>query len=43
MTVEWYKTYYQNINSPMYDFSISQIEDYTNLAKYRDIEWANDV
>ena len=43
MTVEWYKTYYQNINSSMYDFTISQIEDYTNLAKYRDIEWANDV
>ena len=43
MTVEWYKTYYQDINSSMYDFTISQIEDYISLAKCRDIEWANDV
>jgi len=41
MTVEWYKEYYQNNNS-MHGFAIDQIEAYTNLAKLRNISWAND-
>jgi len=40
MTVEWYKTYYQNKDQPMYKFSISQIEEYTNLAYSRGLTWA---
>jgi len=42
MTVEWYKQYYKNKNSPMYEFSISQIESYTKIAKLNNIAWAND-
>jgi CDP-glucose 4,6-dehydratase len=42
MTAMWYKYYYQNNSDSMYDFTISQIEDYTNIAKSRSIEWAND-
>jgi len=40
MTVEWYKTYYQNDNKSMHDFIISQIEKYTSYAKDRNILWA---
>ena len=41
MTVEWYKEYYQN-NKSMHGFAIDQIEAYTDLAKLRNISWAND-
>jgi CDP-glucose 4,6-dehydratase len=40
MTVEWYKLFYENDTGTMYDFSIAQIEEYTQLAKSRGIEWA---
>lgn len=40
MTVEWYKTYYQNTTASIYDFSLSQIEEYIALAKERNIQWA---
>ena len=33
MTVEWYKRYYENSNQSMYDFTVSQIDEYTELAK----------
>jgi CDP-glucose 4,6-dehydratase len=39
MTVEWYKHYYQNQEKSMYDFSISQINEYTKLANLRGISW----
>ena len=42
MTVEWYKLFYNNIEVSMYDFSISQINDYKDLAKLRDLHWAID-
>ena len=42
MTAEWYKNFYQNNNDSMHDFTISQINNYTNLAKSRSIEWAKD-
>jgi len=32
MTVEWYKEFYQNTDKSMYDFSISQIETYSESA-----------
>ena len=40
MTVEWYKTYYENQECSMFDFSISQIEEYTKIAKSRGALWA---
>ena len=40
MTVEWYKRYYQNSNQSMYDFTVSQIDEYTKLAKVQDISWS---
>jgi len=40
MTVEWYKEYYQNIDKSMYDFSINQIKEYTEVARLNNISWA---
>lgn len=40
MTVEWYKSYYQNKNNSMYEFAINQIEDYSKLANSRGLTWA---
>ncbi len=42
MTVQWYKHYYQNQEQSMYDFTISQIDEYTKLAKSKSITWADD-
>lgn len=39
MTVEWYKNYYQRLDSSMYDFSISQIDEYMRLANERGMVW----
>ena len=39
MTVEWYKTYYQQPDLSMYDYSINQIEEYTKIAKLKGISW----
>jgi len=41
MTVDWYKYYYQNKNRSMYNFTISQIIKYLEIAKSRNIAWAN--
>mgnify|MGYP000132515266 CR=1 FL=1 len=41
MTVEWYKAFYEKKEPNMYDFTIRQISDYTNLARDKGIEWAN--
>ena len=35
MTVEWYRVYYQNNTHSMYNFTMSQIEEYTQLANER--------
>ena len=41
MTVEWYKEYYENEGQVnMHDFTISQIREYTALAKKQNISWA---
>ena len=40
MTVQWYKTYYENQGQTMHDFSMGQIEDYTQFAKSRGLLWA---
>jgi len=42
MTVEWYKEYYLNQKSSMYDFTIKQIKDYQSIANSRNISWAKD-
>ena len=41
MTTEWYKNYYKSHNSSMYDFTISQIMEYTSLAELRNMKWAS--
>lgn len=40
MTVEWYRTFYENPHTDMYQYSIHQIEEFTELAKQRGIQWA---
>lgn len=40
MTVEWYKAYYQNQDVSMYDFTVEQINEYTKLARQREMAWA---
>jgi CDP-glucose 4,6-dehydratase len=40
MTVEWYKAYYEKQEGFMYDFSMGQIEEYSQLAKARGAKWA---
>ena len=37
MTVEWYRHYYQNSTESMYNFTISQIEQYARLTSARDV------
>ena len=40
MTVEWYKAFYQSADLSMYNFSMSQIEEYSQLAQKREVVWA---
>ena len=40
MTVEWYKLYYQNPESSMYENTLNQINKYSNLGKQRQQGWA---
>jgi len=40
MTVEWYKRFYQAADETMFDYTISQIEEYTRLARTREMAWA---
>jgi CDP-glucose 4,6-dehydratase len=40
MTVQWYKVFYENDVDSMYDFTMAQIMEYTELAKERGVEWA---
>ena len=41
MTVSWYKDYYQGTEGQsMYDFAISQINEYIGLAEKKGIEWS---
>ena len=42
MTVDWYKVFYQNESSSMYDITLKQIEQYTQLAKIKKMSWVND-
>ena len=40
MTAEWYKAFYENNTDSMYEFSLSQIMEYTKLANERGLGWA---
>lgn len=40
LTAEWYKTFYQNDNGSMTNFTVAQIEEYTRFAKIRNMMWA---
>jgi len=40
MTAKWYKHYYQNSSYSMYDFTASQINEYIELAKLKEISWS---
>ena len=39
MTIDWYKEFYINKSEQMYDFTLSQILEYTELASKRKIIW----
>jgi len=39
-TVEWYKEYISRPESDLYEFCVSEIKQYTFLAKQRNAEWA---
>ena len=39
-TALWYRAYYSNQNLSIADFTLSQIESYTILAKNKEIDWA---
>ena len=40
MTVDWYREYYEGMNNSMQEMTMKQILDYSNLAKKRQIKWA---
>jgi len=40
MTVEWYKNYYERSEKNTYNFTLSQIEEYSKKAKIKKIKWA---
>ena len=41
LTVEWYKAFYEQKPQSMFEFSILQIAEYTQLAKQRKLSWVN--
>jgi CDP-glucose 4,6-dehydratase len=42
MTVEWYKNFYTNNNESMFEFTMSQIGEYTDLANACGVNWTTD-
>tara|TARA_B100000787_G_scaffold147262_1_gene118161 strand:- start:170 stop:1273 length:1104 start_codon:yes stop_codon:yes gene_type:complete len=40
MTVDWYRNYYRDPKKSMFDFTCSQIDEYTKIADSRSISWA---
>ena len=40
MTIEWYKAFYEGGEGAMYDFTLAQISEYSELAKHRNLSWA---
>ena len=39
MTVKWYKEFYENTTGSMYDYTLTQIEEYTKIAGKRSMRW----
>lgn len=39
-TIEWYKTYYENKNEDMYEYTLKQIEDYEKQAQIQNLIWS---
>ena len=39
-TASWYKKYYKNKSIDMEEFTLNQIQEYSNLAKKRGLKWA---
>ena len=42
MTVQWYKTFYQDRSKSISDVTLRQIDEYMNLAKKRGLSWMRD-
>jgi CDP-glucose 4,6-dehydratase len=40
MTIKWYQRFYENLGRPMDEFTVSQINEFSRLAKIRKVEWA---
>ncbi|MDC1188019.1 CDP-glucose 4,6-dehydratase [Gammaproteobacteria bacterium] len=41
LTVEWYKTFYEQDTKDMHQFTIHQIEEYIDIASSKNMDWAN--
>ena len=39
-TIQWYKTYYENKNQEMYDYTLKQINEYEIEAKIQKLIWS---
>jgi hypothetical protein len=39
-TIQWYKTYYENKDQNMYDYTLNQIEEYEKQAKIQNLMWS---
>ena len=39
LTVEWYKYYYHNTDISICDYSLAQIDEYTELARIQNLNW----
>ncbi|EJE7233289.1 CDP-glucose 4,6-dehydratase [Clostridium sporogenes] len=39
-TIQWYKSYYENRDKNMYEYTLKQIEEYENKAKIQNLVWS---
>lgn len=39
-TSDWYSAYYKDDNADMFNFTMDQIREYTNVAKQKGLQWA---
>ena len=39
MTVEWYKFFYDNQNISMFEYTLTQIDEYMKFAKSQNMTW----
>jgi len=42
MTIQWYKVFYERVERSTFDFTSSQINEYTDLANSKNIYWATE-